>query len=291
VLHQDPRLKILQQRTGVRRAWLVVAAAITALVLFAAFLIASFPYNDTVSALLSPYQLKLIYAAQHQRLPLGVELEDASLISTATAPNQMLLDSPSVALTPTLGSLFFGDPGLRVRAALYAGTVAATVRRHAGAVNLAFALKSLDLAQCAPLQQFGSIVTGTLSGTGTAQLRGPDLSDNPGESSLAGRDLTFALARSFPPIHLGALTGRLLLADGTLTFQEIETHGVDLDAKADGAIQLAPDPADSTIAARVYLTPTASGRAHFGLFLNMLPHSPSAGPYYLRGPLRWPSIR
>jgi type II secretion system protein N len=272
-----------------RRAWLLIAAAITALVLFAAFVISSFPYNDTVSALLAPYQLKLIYAAQHQRLPLGVELDDASLISTATDPNQMLLDSPSVALIPTLGSLLFGDPGLRVRAVLYAGTVAATVHRDVGAVNLVFALDSLDLAQCSPLQQF-AMVTGTLSGNGAAQLRGPGLSDNPGESSLAGRDLTFALTRSFPPIHLGALTGRLILADGTLTFQEIETHGVDLDAKADGAIQLAPDPADSTIAARVYLTPTASGRAHFGLFLNMLPHPPSAGPYYLRGPLRWPSI-
>jgi type II secretion system protein N len=280
-----------QQRAGRRRAWLVVAAAVAALLLFAAFLIASFPYNDTVSALLSPYQLKLIYAAQRQRLPLGVELEDASLISTATAPNQTILDSPSVALTPTLGSLLFGDPGLRVRAALYAGTVAATVHRDAGAVNLAFALDSLDLARCAPLQQLGAIVTGTLSGAGTAQLRGPGLDDNPGESNLIGRDLTFALTRSFPPLHLGTLTGRLILADGTLTFQEIETHSIDLDAKADGAIQLAPDPADSTIAARVYLTPTASGRAHFGLFLNMLPHSPSAGPYDLRGPLLGPSIR
>ena len=276
--------------SNLRSLWFVIAIATTALLLFAAFLIASFPYSDTVSAMLAPYQLKLTYLAQHQRLPIGVELEDASLISTASSPNLTLVNSPSVALTPTVASLLFGTPGIHIRAALYKGTVAATVHREAGVVDLAFTLDRLNLEECAPLQEFAAVLGGALSAAGSAQLRGPALTDNPGESSLTGSDITFAPVRGFPPIHLGALTGHLIFADGTLTFQQIETHGGDLDAKVDGAIQLAPDPADSTIAARLYLTPTASGRAHFGLFLNMLPHPPSAGPYYVRGPIRSPSI-
>src|SRR5438309_1794336 len=98
------------------------------LLLFADFLIASFPYNDTFARLLAPYQLKLAYQEQHLSLPIGVELERVDLFSTAQQPNRLLLQSPALAVAPVLTSLLFGPPRLRLDARLYGGNLRATVR-------------------------------------------------------------------------------------------------------------------------------------------------------------------
>ncbi|MGH7880645.1 MAG: hypothetical protein ACREQD_14270, partial [Candidatus Binataceae bacterium] len=157
---------------ALRRGWLIAGASCAALALFLAFLIASFPYNDTASALLAPYRLKLIYQAQHLRLPFGVRLEDASLISTdGGISHPPLAHSSEIILTPALGSLLFGTPGLNLHAQLYAGTIAATIHQNADAIDLVFNLDALDLAQCAPLQQFEATLGGSLSGAGSAVIR------------------------------------------------------------------------------------------------------------------------
>lgn len=273
-----------------RPVWLIAAAAGLALILFAAFLIASFPYNETASALLAPYRLKLIYRTQHPHLPFGVRLEDASLIALADGASHPLVNSPDITLTPALTALFLGRMGLKINAELYTGTIAATLRQDAGLGDLAFNLDALNLAQCAPLQQFGPLFGGSLSAAGSALLRGPAINDNRGAATVTGRDVTLAITRGFPLIHLGTIRGRLLLDSGVVTFQELDSHGGDLEARASGSIRLAPNLADSTIAALIYLTPTPSGQAHFGLFLKMLPHPPAEGPYYLRGSLYSPSL-
>ncbi|MGH7842790.1 MAG: hypothetical protein ACREQD_11015, partial [Candidatus Binataceae bacterium] len=120
--------------------------------------------------------------------------------------------------------------------------------------------------------------------------RGPRITDSSGAAAVAAREVTLEITHGFPLIHLGMISGRILLGGGAMTFQQLETHGGDLEARADGTIRLAPELDASTIAARLYLTPTASGRAHFGLFLKLLPHPPAEGPYYLRGPLYAPSL-
>jgi type II secretion system protein N len=269
---------------------LIATVAVVALTLFAAFLTANFPYKETASAMLAPYQLKLVYHAHHPRLPFGVRLEDASVIALADGSNHPLVNSPEISLMPSLSSILLGKPGLNISAELYAGTFAATIRQNAGAVDLDFSLKTLNLAECIPLQRFGPVFGGNLSGTGSAAIRGPAISDNAGATTIDGRDVTLEITRGFPLIHLGFVSGRLLLDSGVVTFQDLESHGGDLEARANGEIQLVPNLADSTIAARIYLTPTASGQAHFGLFFKMLPHPPTEGPYDLRGPLYSPSL-
>ena len=157
-------------------------------------------------------------------------------------------------------------------------------------MGVTFDARALNLGESRPLSQFGALLGGMLSAGGSARIHGPTLAESTGQATIEGRGVTVEIARGFPLIHLGAVSGRILLENGILTFTDFETHGGDVEAKADGAIQLAADPADSTVAARVYLTPTPSGRAHFGLLFNMLPHPPSEGPYEVRGPLRSPSI-
>src|SRR5260221_6986974 len=66
-----------------RPRMLIALWALAALAVFAFALIATFPYNLSVSRLLAPYQLKLVYQAQHPRLPIGVELENVKLVSLA----------------------------------------------------------------------------------------------------------------------------------------------------------------------------------------------------------------
>ncbi len=136
----------------------------------------------------------------------------------------------------------------------------------------------------------GSALTGALSGKGSAEIQGAAITGDRGEATVRAEQVTLQITEGFPLIHLGEVTGHLLLSNGTLTFQDVETHGGDVDSRADGVIRLAPDLHLSTIEAQIALTPTPSGHDHFGLFFHMLPHPPDEGPYYVNGPLLAPTI-
>jgi type II secretion system protein N len=272
------------------RGWIIGGVGALCLFLFADFLIASFPYSDTLARVLAPYQLKLVYQEQHLSLPIGVELERVNLFSTAEKPDRLLLQSPTVSLAPVITSLIFGRPRLRLDARLYGGFIRATVRQTAEVIDGDFQLEDLSLAESQPLRQFGMLLGGDVSGTGSAKLGNGDLMADSGDARIVGANVTLEITRGFPRIQLGAVSGHLELASGIVTFEDLETHGGDVEAKADGEIRLAPNLAESTITARVYLTPTPNGRDHFGLFFNMLPHPPAEGPFYLSGPLAAPSI-
>jgi type II secretion system protein N len=273
-----------------RRPGVLAALGGSALFLFASFIIASFPYDDMAATMLAPYHLKLTYRAQHLRLPVGIALEGVELFSVANSPGQLLLRSPQIALRPALGVFLRGRAGLGLDAQIYSGILYATLARETGAIGVTFSARALSLAESSLPSQFGALLGGTLSAQGSAQILGPTLLDDRGRASIDGRDVTVEITHGFPLIHLGAVSGQIMLANGVLTFHELKSQGGDVEAKADGTIQVGADPADSTIAARVYLTPTASGRAHFGLLFNMLPHPPSEGPYQVRGPLTGPSV-
>jgi len=273
------------------RPVLIVASALLGLAVFAAFLVADFPYNDTLTSLLAPYNLKLTYESQHLSPPIGAELVGVQLFSTTGNGEEALLQSPAVTLAPTIASLLFGQPGMHVSANLYGGVVHVTVHQRAGAVNLDFNLSSLRLAQSAPLRSFGAIVKGNLSGNGAAQINGPLLPDDHATMAVNGDQIEVAVVDGFPPIHVGTLTGNLQLDQAALKLSGIVAHGDDLDLKADGTIQLGETLDDSTINLTFYLTPTQNGLDHFGFFLKMLPHPPGPdAPYTVDGNLLSPSI-
>jgi type II secretion system protein N len=269
---------------------LIALWALAALVVFAFALIATFPYNASLSRLLAPYQLKLVYQAQHPRLPIGVELENVRLFSLTGPAAAPLLESPGLSLEPTLGSLLFGRAGVRLAAGIFGGTLRATLEQNAGAIAVTFDAQQLSLAQTRPLAYRGAEVGGVVSGRGTAQIQRTNFFDNSGEGIFTSTGVTLRISEGLPLIHLGDVTGRIIVKDGMVTLLGLESHGGDLDANADGVIHLAPALDMSTIQARVALTPTASGVDHFGFFIRLLPHPPADGPYYLRGPLRAPSI-
>jgi len=268
-----------------------IACALIGLAVFAAFLVADFPYGDTLTSMLAPYQLKLTYQSQRLSPPIGAQLTDVRLFSTAGNNDEALLQSPAVTLAPTLAALLFGRPGIHVRANLYGGTVHVTLYQHAQAVDLTFSLDSLRLADSVPLQQLGAVVKGNLSGTGNAHIAGPNLPADSGTMTIAGDNLAISIVHGFPAIHLGTLTGNLELERSTLKLTDIVAHGADLDLKAAGTIELGASPEDSTIDVTLYLNPTQSGRDHFGFFMKLLPHPPGPdAPYSVQGYLTAPSM-
>jgi type II secretion system protein N len=274
----------------VQGKWPLTAYVVIGLLVFVIFLIASFPYAETVSSFLAPYKLKLVYQEEHLSPPIGAELDNVQLLSITGSSGALLLQSPEVRLTPTLGALLLGRPGLNLRADLYGGTVGATLRQHDAVAALDFYLIGVELSQSELLRQLGQSLSGSLSGAGSAELRGAQIPDNRARMTFVGNGVAIRIVEGFPLLHLGAISGKLVLDRGMLTLQKVEARGGDLEIRGAGEIQLANDLRESTVNLKFLLNPTASGRAHFGFFLNLLPHPPSEGPFYLSGPLISPSL-
>jgi type II secretion system protein N len=278
-----------------KRRLLLAGYGVFAAILFVAFVTATFPYADTISALVAPMRMKVVFQEQEMRFPIGARLENVRLISIAN--EQVLLQSPDVTVSPGVGWFFLGRPSLRIRAQIYGGAVDATVHQSARAAIVDFELESLNLAQMsrgvgepkdraqAEGNQLGVALSGELSGSGSAQVMGPDIIEGHASMILLGRHVEAEIVNGLPPLDLGVIHGRVLLEQGVATLQHLRAYGSDGDLEANGEIQLAPDLAKSTVRLTVSLTPTAEGRASFGLFLNMLPHAPGDGPYHVQGAL------
>jgi type II secretion system protein N len=274
-----------------RRGPLIALYALIGALVFISFLVATFPYSVTLSSLLAPCQIRVRYASQRMSPPFGARLDDVTLVSTAGGAARVVLASPSVVLTPTLASLLLGRSGIRVRADLFGGRVRVTIRRAASATDFAFGATAIQLAAVRGLPLDGAELAGDISTVGNAALAGPALTDANGRATLAGGHITVSIASGMAPVRVGVLSGALELAGGVLKLVDIETHGADLDLKADGEIQLGPTPDESQLNVTLYLEPTRSGRDHFGFFLHMLPHPPANGaPYTIGGTLAAPTF-
>ena len=279
------------ERASNSRRILLGAAYVTfGAALFITFLADMFPYGETISAMLKPLNLRLVYREQRMHFPIGAKLADVNLLSTS-GPYQTVVRSPDVILAPTIGSLLLGRPGLRVRAQIYGGSVGATIYQRKTSASVDFTMASLSLALVEPLRQLNVQLGGTLSGAGTAEMiENADLSRDAAQLALEGADITIKALDGLPPIRLGAVAGVAALSDGRITLNSLEAHGDDAAISARGTIQLAPEPAESIVDLTVALTPTPAGRDRFGMLIGMLPHPPSRGPYYISGPLMAPSM-
>lgn len=267
-------------------AYMIFGAA-----LFVAFLADTFPYGDTISAMLKPLNLMLVYRKQRMHFPIGADLADVRLLSTAEPPYHVVLRSPDVILAPTIASLLLGRPGLRVRAQIYGGGIDATIYRRKTIAGLVFTMDSLSLASIEPLRQLGMEFGGALSGAGTAEMiENADLSGDTAHLALDGTGVTIKVFDGLPPMRLGAVTGVAAMSDGAITLNDLEAHGDDVAIAARGTIQPAPELAESVVNLTVSLTPTSAGERRFGTLINMLPHPPARGPYYISGPLMSPSV-
>jgi type II secretion system protein N len=268
--------------------WLLAIYAIFAVLLFIAFLVASFPYADTLSSICAPIQLRIVYRSQRMSFPMGARLEDLQVISTAMLSNQIVFRSPEVVVAPTLASLVFGHPGISISTPLYGGEIHAVVNKRRDLAVAEFKLYSVNLAQVSALLQSDVAINGELSGSGSLQVKGNLLNAGTGQFTVNGRKLTLAIFNT--PLRLGTVAAQLSLAGNLLTIHQAEAHGADASIRANGELLLGPDPADSDIELIVSLTPTQEGSARFGPLIKMLPHPPEAGDYRISGRLISPAV-
>jgi len=290
-----------------KRHLLLAGYGVFAAILFVAFITANFPYADTISALVAPMRMKVVFQRQEMNFPVGARLENVRVLSTAN--EQLLLQSPDVIVSPRMGWLFLGRPRLGIRARIYGGVLDATVHQSARAIIVDFELESLNLAdmiqgvdepevraqtkengESDALHQLGVALSGELSGSGSAQVMGSGIIACRASMILIGRHVKAEIVNGLPPLDLGVVRANVVLEQGVAILQEVSAYGSDGSIEANGEIQVAPDIADSIVQLTVSLTPTTKGRAGFGLFLNMLPHAPNDGPYHVKGALTSPSV-
>jgi type II secretion system protein N len=267
----------------------IVYAAFGAAV-FIASLAATFPYAATLTALLRPLSLGFSSSAQGLSLPLGAALNDVRLASLEPAA-PFELESSRVTLAPALGALLLGEPGVRVHARLYGGTLGATVYRSGARISVKFAMSDMGLARIAALRALGATVLGRFSGKGWAKLAGQDAAAASGELKFSTDDLTIRVAEGFAPIRLGKVEGSLMLArGGALRVSELSGHGPDGAIQGHGTIHFASNAAQSHIDFALTIEPSAEGRKRLSVLFGLLPHPPGPRPYLLSGSLLTPSI-
>jgi type II secretion system protein N len=259
-------------------------------VFFIASLAATFPYVATLTALLQPLSLAFTSSGQGFHLPLGAELSDVRVVSLdASSPFE--IESPQVTLAPAIGALLLGEPGVRVHAQIYGGTLGATLYRNGAKVGVSFSLSDMGLARLAALRAFGGSVLGRVSGGGWAEIAGNKAGTATGELNFSTADLTIQVAEGFAPIRLGQVEGALKLArGGMLRVTKLSGRGPDGEIHGQGTIHIGPDARQSQIDFQLTIQPSAEGRSRLGVLFGLLPHPPGSQPFVLSGPLLTPSI-
>lgn len=269
---------------------LAISYAGLGLLLFFVFLAADFPYGDALSSLLAPLNLALTYTDHRARLPIGAELDGVTLSNTLAPGSPPLLDGANITLAPTLGSLLLVRPGIHLKAELYGGFLSLVLYHISNGVGVGVDASSLDLSRYDQLVRMGVNLRGFLSGDAAGLLPDGDPMLGTGQIHLKVTHCMLRIMRGMPTLNLGDLDGSARLDHGVLTIDSLDGTGGDLIVNATGTIRLAPALPDSLIDLRVKLDPTASGRRHLAIMLQMLPHPPGPQPYFVRGPILAPAI-
>ena len=260
------------------------------LLIFVSSLAATFPYAETLSALLRPANLRFSSAGQGISFPLGAALKDVRLDSLEPG-SQFEVQSPRVTLAPALGALLLGEPGLRVRARLYGGRVRATLYRDKTRVGLSFIASGIGLARMALLRGMGGHLLGRLSGGGWAEFDSENPSATSGDFEFRTTDFTLRIADGVAPIRLDTMTAIMSLTHGgALRIKSLAGSGPDGTIQGQGTIVLGADARDSRIAVALMLRPSDEGRRRLGVLFSLLPHPPDSRAYLLSGSLLSPSL-
>jgi type II secretion system protein N len=265
-----------------------IAYGAAGVLLFIAFLLATFPYAQTLSGVLAPTGLRLSMRNQGISFPFGIRMDDVMLDSPDGS--QRFFQSESVRVTPAFLSWLIGKPGVTINAEAYGGNFDLRAVRNGDATVLSFRGADLHVEKYPALRAMGVNVRGIISGNGDAYVTRNNLFEDHGVIHLAASNAAYQLFTGIPPLKLGDITASVQLDHGKLTIEQVESHGGDLSVSGRGVIDLQPFLPDSVIAIKFELATTPAGRERLGILLNFLPHLPNAGPYFLSGTLAFPRL-
>jgi len=271
------------------RKLLFTVYTVLGLALFAAYLVATFPYSPTLSKVLAPLGLELTSTSQSASFPFGARLSGVRLRSIRPTPGGLMVESPAVTIAPSFLSMLMFHPGVRVKAALYDGIVNFTLRPSGGGTAISYDLDSVDISRQTLIPLPEADASGTLSGNGSLWLDGGNMAQT-GDGQLSAAHLKLKSPFLGIPIALGDGQSKFKLDQGTLTIEQCATSGGDIALNATGTVQLAPDPSQSVLAIEFTLSPTPAAESRLSGFFLMLPHPPGPEPYRLTGTLSAPRI-
>ena len=209
--------------------------------LFAGYLISTFPYSATLSKILAPMGLVVSSSGQSASFPFGARLADVRLTSTRPANAGLILESPAVTIAPALLSMLTLHPGVRVKAALFDGSIKATIGPGDGGIAISYDLDSIDIARQHLFAIPGADAAGRLSGSGSLLLSYADIAQS-GDGDLSAAGLTVISPLATAPIRLGEGHSKFKLDQGTLTIEEFTTSGGDLTLDRYGHNSTRPRP-------------------------------------------------
>jgi len=267
-----------------------LAYAAFGLILFAGFLFATFPYSATLSKVLAPMGYQFSSATQELNFPFGAQLTGVRLNSLTSAAHDPVIECPVMTIAPSLLSILMLHPGVRLKANLYDGIARATIRPSSGGTAINYDLDAMNIAEQHLFALPVGSASGTISGQGKLWLSPQDLTTDTGKGEMSGTELAIKSDFLDAPIRLGIVQAKFHLDHGVLTITELKTIGADLNLTATGTIQLAPNPADSTLAIQFTLMPSPAATTRLALLFHLLPHPPGPQPYLLSGPLSAPRI-
>lgn len=270
-----------------RYIWLAYAAV--GLTLFAAYLIATFPYSTTLTKMLAPMGLEVTSTGQSSSFPFGARLSGVRLISRKPTSANLIVESPAMTIAPSFLSMLMFHPGVRVKVALFNGLVDVTLHPSGGGTAISYDLQSLDISRQSlfPLPDLDP--SGILSGAGNLWLDRGNLAQT-GGGQLSAANLVLRSPFLGIPVALGDGQSKYKLDQGILTIEQCATSGGDLALNATGTVQIAPNPEQSELAIEFTLSPSPAAASKLSGLLLLLPHPPGPQPYRLTGTLSRPQI-
>ncbi len=293
---------VFDGRIGGNRRSLVAYACYT-LLLFGLCFIATFPHDLLLQRALrtatvsSPFRIETGPGSLGWSLSYGIE----SLRIRGKADDaEPLLLAEGLRFSPSRLGLLFGSPfPLGIGAALYGGSIRATVDPRPASFRVDAELEGLDLSRYTGLRPWvDGIVRGRVEGTVALDGggRGPAAATGTVALKVPGLALEGAKVRGItvPDLHFGDVHLTGTVKNGRLEISELVADGQELDLRGEGNVLLR-EPLDTSVLS-LDLTITPDGGATDGLkmVVNMLPGSSGDGGarrIALGGTLGRPSVR
>ena len=203
-----------------------IGYAALGVLLFFAFLLATFPYADTLSGVLAPMGLRLSSRAQGISFPYGIRMDGVMLDSQVDG--RPFFQSDRLRVTPALLSWMMGSPGVKISADAYGGSFDLRARRRGAATELSFSGADLHLESYRALSAMGVNLGGIISGNGDAYITQDDISADHGAVHVTASGASYRMFPGTPPLKLGNITAIVKLDKGKVTIEQLESHGGDL---------------------------------------------------------------
>jgi type II secretion system protein N len=271
-----------------RERKLEVSYAGAATLVFIAVLVSTFPYSQTMRAVLEPMGLALTSASQHYSFPFGTRLDDVRLRAISRPHSPLLFEGKSVRIAPSILWTLLMRPGISTSASAYGGNIAVSAHRSGRGTALSFSASAIKLGEYPDLHPFGFNLGGELTGAGILSLVPSGVSADAGKVEFDIKALTVSPPGAGPAIDLGDTHAALLLENGVLTIVELKSKGGDLSLDGSGTVKLGQDLMQSPLAMRLTLVPSPKARQKLQVLLGMMPHPPGLRPYVLKGTLGAP---